>query len=76
MSKQKLTPWFNMNIKPVHIGVYETCFVDDEPDNDWMQYSYWNGKHWCNQWGSIELANANKHMGIQNKIWRGLAVKP
>ena len=76
MSKKKLTPWFNVNIKPVHIGVYETGFVDDEPYNYRMKYSYWNGKYWCNQCDSIEIANANKYIGHQNKIWRGLAVKP
>lgn len=69
--KQELTPWFSSRAKPVHKGVYMT-------DYGCVGYTYWDGKRWGIQSGTIIAANHDRsHSGAsQRKRWRGLAVKP
>jgi hypothetical protein len=65
---KKMTPWFPVQIKPVHVGVYET-----ELDGYLKGYSFWNGKWWCDTARKPELAN--KRTGMQGKKWRGFKEK-
>lgn len=72
MSK-KLTDWFPADVKPVHIGVYETNAVTHGV------YQKWDGEKWCTYCPSVRSANmpANSNESeYQNVKWRGLAVKP
>lgn len=70
----KLTKWFPPEVKPVHVGVYQTDF---EPLGKDIEYSHWNGVRWGPQWDCIERAAcANGTQGIQNKHWRGLSENP
>jgi len=66
MSK-KMTHWFPVNIKPVHVGVYETDLAG------YLGYSYWNGKWWCDTAQKPGLAG--KRPGMQKKKWRGFKEK-
>lgn len=57
------TDWFPPEIKPVHVGMYETSFFDA----GWVYevHVWWNGRQWldCEQgWALID----------QNVTWRGL----
>lgn len=72
-----VTQWFAPDIKPKHVGVYQTA--DGHALNDIHHiYQYWNGK----QWGVCELdpqsAERDKHIFsvFQVNYWRGLAEKP
>ena len=77
----KKTDWFPPNIKPVHIGVYETQFK--LPAEKWAKeeenkgYSYWNGKEWSNQRLNPEKARRynDSYGAIQKKKWRGFTEK-
>lgn len=75
MSK-KLTPWFPPEVKPVHIGVYETA----EPNLDSECFQHWNGSFWglCSSSARYAATNgqANGFSGFQQTMWRGLAKKP
>lgn len=64
------TEWFPADIKPVRIGVYET---DLGPAFSQFGFSYWDGNHWSNQYLLIETAaRFSDHIGVQDKLWRGL----
>lgn len=65
----KKTDWFPYEVKPIHPGVYETNLFGTADAN----YSYWNGVWWCNEFSSVAEANRDRHVGLQDKIWRGLA---
>jgi hypothetical protein len=70
-----LTPWFPPEVKPVHVGWYETCMLKSA-----IGHSYWCGKQWsgtyfAESWNKINLRFINFDGAIQNKSWRGLAVK-
>lgn len=54
MSKQKTTPWFDGNVYPVRVGVYQT--PDDEDDCNGVYYSYFDGLGFCGQCGSVKRA--------------------
>jgi hypothetical protein len=78
---RKLTPWFDVDTKPVRIGAYQTKFPRfKNSTDDWIKgYSYWNGKGWSNQWSRVVDVNAHKKWtsgAIQEKMWRGLAEEP
>lgn len=42
MSDQETTPWFDGNVKPVHIGVYQRQLVGIDGPN----FAYWDGQRW------------------------------
>lgn len=73
----KLTDWFPPEVKPVHVGVYETQsarFMDDT----W--YAYFDGKRWgyctcTNPEDAFEYRN-RQHFRDSDSPWRGLAEKP
>ncbi len=72
----KLTPWFPIETKPVHIGVYETKYHLFE--DEWSHgFSYWNGEKWSNNSCGVKSVKKNWTEGaIQEKKWRGLLEKP
>ena len=69
MSK-KMTRWFPVNIKPVHVGVYETDLAG------YLGYSYWNGKYWSDTSSKLDMELRFKgRRGMQKKKWRGFKEK-
>lgn len=64
----KKTDWFPPEIKPVHVGGYESI-----PSRAASVYAdlraRWDGKCW--RW-----VNSGKKCLIQSRKWRGLAEKP
>lgn len=76
MKKPKLTPWFPADVKPVHVGIYQTDAVYGR-----INYQYWTGKHWGLQGFADDfwpyLNGLAKHKSnFQNVKWRGLANPP
>jgi hypothetical protein len=73
MNEQKLTPWFPADVKPVHVGVYQTTPIDS------TKYQKWNGEYWCaytsDAKDAARLENSNKSK-YQKVKWRGLAEQP
>lgn len=67
----KLTDWYNGNIKPVHIGVYER-----KSNHGLNAYSYWDGNHW-KMFGATPLNAEESQCGdnsvFQTLPWRGIA---
>jgi hypothetical protein len=69
MSK-KMTRWFPVETKPVHVGVYETDLAG------YLGYSYWNGKYWSDTSYKLDMERSTKgRPGMQNKEWRGFKEK-
>jgi hypothetical protein len=61
------TPWFDGEVHPVRIGVYER----DHCGN--FSYSYWSGAEWC--FGSLTIGGALLNRvpsRFQDLPWRGL----
>lgn len=71
----KLTPWFPPDVKPVHVGWYETN-NGIGPNG----HSYWRGFKWSGTYfrnfSLVELRSLNYSGAVQRKHWRGLAEKP
>ncbi|VVE85150.1 hypothetical protein [Pandoraea sputorum] len=77
---QKLTDWFPADVKPVHKGVYELGWEDE----DGRCFANWDGKKWgFAQWQFFHTseetcqiaANMPGVFAIQTR-WRGLAEEP
>jgi hypothetical protein len=67
---KKMTRWFPVNIKPVHVGVYETNL------NGYMGYSFWNGYYWSDTSSKRDMEPRFKERrGMQKKKWRGFKEK-
>jgi hypothetical protein len=61
------TGWFPADVKPVHVGVYETSFAYVGG------FSEWNGYRWSNQYDTPQRAKDMAYFaGEQDKCWRGL----
>lgn len=71
MTKQKLTPWFPADVKPVHVGVYERNYGSKKnPD---LVYCKWDGKKWMVCSSNINGANKQTcHTLLQSEEWRGI----
>jgi hypothetical protein len=75
--KQKLTPWFPADVKPVHVGLYETdCYNTCQ-----KSYQFWNGEYWGLQCFEEDIKpffpeRAKNKSRYQYVCWRGLAEKP
>jgi len=69
----KLTPWFPPEVKPVHVGYYETGIDYRHPESEKGGKSiflwWFDGKNW------VDASRAYK-CSEQNRYWRGLAEKP
>lgn len=66
----RVTPWFPADIKPVHVGVYETqCGVFGD------SYRYWDGQRWSVARMNPVLAFDSRSWVARNQSprWRGLA---
>jgi hypothetical protein len=64
---RELTEWYSADVKPVHVGVYETAF------DIHVGFCHWNGRQWGNQYLTLERADMLKVWpGNQDKAWRGL----
>lgn len=76
MSKPELTEWFSSEVKPVHIGVYET---DTLSGSIGLGFAYWDGEKRGNSRTSPDNAKNNQgnwQNAYQNKKWRGLSQEP
>jgi hypothetical protein len=70
VKKVKLSQWHGGNVKPVHVGVYETKFK--QIYNSYSSgYSLWNGRFWSNQYELNDIYQLDG-FGVQNKQWRGI----
>lgn len=72
MSKKELTPWFDGDVKPVRVGVYQRK-VDSG-----FYYCHWDGSIWCFG-GGPEPHYAwtyDSPAFNQSLPWRGLASRP
>ena len=71
--KQKLTPWYPGEIKPIRIGVYERQY----PARSWTSYCYWDGRIFSQGWKAPEPAKEYRNLpsasSYQNLPWRGVA---
>ena len=71
---RKLTPWFGVDQKPVHVGVYLTRIStsDRHPFDGWC---WWNGKAWAAAQGDSASAKWHARYGHsveQKRQWRGV----
>jgi hypothetical protein len=66
----KMTKWFPGDVKPVHVGVYETA-----PMHGIQFFQFWNGQSWGYAAQDPEMAREWSDMPSfhQNDSWRGLA---
>jgi hypothetical protein len=66
----KKTKWYPGDVKPVHVGVYETA-----PMHGIRFYQFWNGKSWGYASQSPDGADewADVYSRHQSDCWRGLA---
>jgi hypothetical protein len=69
-----LTPWFDGDVKPARVGVYERRYPNPNPN----RYSYWNGLWWMFSGATIEgAASVERTVSTcQDAAWRGLAEDP
>lgn len=80
-TKQKLTPWFPGDVKPVRIGVYEAEW--DYGDGDITTYfNHFDGQHWHSGWFDLtSVRPSDPRIGRTSggdfpKNWRGLSSNP
>lgn len=69
---RELTDWFPADVKPVHIGVYETRRAG-APGTIIVYPAKWNGMEWL--WDCESVAHAEKQHSVseyQQREWRGL----
>lgn len=69
----KVTRWFPPEVKPVHIGSYETRRYEQSEE---MYCSWWNGRYWALDsflHGETEYIAPSIE---QDRPWRGLKEKP
>lgn len=69
---EKVTIWFNPDITPFRVGVYQIKYFEGE-DN--VAYSYWNGSNWS--WIALNPKEAYTHYTFNNILyakflWRGI----
>lgn len=76
MSKQRLTEWFEPDVKPTLLGVYE---VKSPYGSAGPWYSYFDGREFGYRERSAEMAakRAKDRTSLPGSAtWRGLAEKP
>lgn len=68
----KLTQWFDGNIKPVRVGVYQREYGYGK-----LFYCKFDGKNWLVCYLTIEEADSCCSLSVcQDVPWRGLAEQP
>lgn len=69
MSKKKLTPWFDGDVKPVRPGIYErnyhSAFIEPK--------DYWDGQKWMLSFNGTTASDIISGIRLP---WRGLARRP
>ncbi len=73
MKRPKVTPWFPANVRPKHLGVYET-----RDDYSGIYYAHWNGYFWGWRCWTIQNALERRQQQSSHVVhsWRGLIRKP
>jgi len=69
---KKLTKWFPADVKPVHVGLYQT----QEPDGT-LFFNLFDGKNWF--YGNHDCVIGSCKMILDKELlvkWRGLARMP
>jgi len=74
----KMTPWFDPDQKPFHVGIYQTQNIKQWLDQPIQGYQNWNGEFWGIFNSSTEGAalDAGRKSRYQRNYWRGLAENP
>lgn len=67
---EKRTPWFNGNVQPARIGVYERQYPCG------VYYNYWDGRYWHLGVRVPHMAAQQLRSSCQLLSWRGLAQEP
>jgi hypothetical protein len=72
-----VTGWFPPDVKPVHVGVYQT-YAESEPQSGNPGYQFWRGNCWSIFSSDADSAERDKNIDsfYQINYWRGLAEKP
>jgi hypothetical protein len=68
MSRKMKTDWFPPNIKPVHVGWYESDYIKLHGNVSAWSKLYWDGQNWL--WGP----NGNLCM-FKHRWWRGSTMR-
>lgn len=76
--RDKLTPWFGMDVNPVHEGVYRLRGKYDPGDE--YAYSHWDGKVWgivmmLPDFAERSAGQASKAARVLYDGWRGVTEK-
>lgn len=68
----KLTDWFQGDVKPIRVGIYERRYKSG------IYFSKWNGIHWGFGHCKVKFANLTEDFlsQYQNLPWRGLSKDP
>lgn len=66
-TRERLTPWYPHEIKPVRVGLYQASIYRE--GNPTAPKMLWDGKQW---WHPIN----ERPCDHQDRVWRGLARKP
>jgi hypothetical protein len=70
--KYKRTKWFPAQIKPVHVGWYETNQPDIKEFKKSKYRWWWDGKEWTMKLNDGDNYNYHLAKPEQNRVWRGL----
>ena len=71
--KQKMTPWFDGDVRPVHVGMYLRKYLDA------VLFCRWNGRQWFLGYDgkNFDWAQKTKYTShYQCLPWRGLSKEP
>lgn len=73
MKLPNTTDCFPAEVKPVHVGVYQTDAM-----GEFDTYQYWNGDFWGRYKPTPEKADeaGDRPSSVQSPRWRGLAENP
>ena len=71
---RRYSRWFPKDVKPVHVGVYQTNW---RVDGCWLQtWAYWDGEHWGHDASlAVNVKPFLKDGWLfpdQYRVWRGL----
>lgn len=70
-----LSPWLNIEYKPVFVGVYKVTKIARRNDDTGGVYAYWDGARWSDWQFTPESAYAKRDWPQQEPYfsWRGIA---
>jgi hypothetical protein len=76
VKQPKLTEWFDGEVRPGHVGVYQRDFSVHRTGTD-VAPCLWDGRQWM-VWGDTvqEAAHTSMPSQYQGLPWRGLAQQP